>query len=124
MPNTGTVESYKFQKLIRHYLCTLSNKGGGDNITGRYPHEGGRDVIKSKIIKHVWAQCKEAIGSGKEGAALSIWDVGRTSIPQSQDEETAATVTKLAARLAHSAVCFLATQQIQWDALPLNLFKI
>jgi hypothetical protein len=99
----------KFQKLTRHYRCTLSNKGGGDNVAGRYPHEGGRDVI----VKHVRAQCKEASGSGKEGAALSRWDVGRTSIPQSQDEETAATVTKLVARLAHSAVCFLATQQIQ-----------
>jgi hypothetical protein len=114
----------KFRKLLRHYLCSLSNKGGGENITWRHPQEGGRAVIKSTIIKHVWAQCKEAIGSGKEGAALSIWDVGRTSVPQSQEEETAATVTKSAARLPHSAVCFLAAQQIQWDALPLNLFKI
>jgi len=58
------------------------------------------------VIKHVRAQCKEAIGSGKEGAALSIWDVGRTWIPQSQEEETADTVTKVVARPAHSAVGF------------------
>ena len=74
------------------------------------PQEGGTDLIKSTIIKHVRAQCKEAIGSGKEGAALSIWDVGRTWNPQSQDEETADTVTKVAARPAHSVVGFLATQ--------------
>ena len=63
-------------------------------------------MIKSMVIKHVRAQCKEAIGSGKEGAALSIWDVGRTWIPQSQEEETADTVTKVVARPAHSAVGF------------------